>query len=123
MCILDDIFIFSIVPLFYTLFLNVDISMGNILVFIFYILFSCFINKAMDKKYIKVYIIINILISPIFLYLSIILSIIIAEKLKINSNFIFQIIIFIPTGILLIISTKVLTKYIFHCCIDKEKKL
>jgi len=120
MCILDDIFIFSIVPVIYTIFLTKTITLGYIVVFIIYILLSCFFNRNMNKKYKKTYLIINILISPIFLYLSIFISILIVDKLNIDSDFIFQILIFVPTGLLLILSTKYITKYIQYCCIEED---
>ena len=118
MCIVDDIFIYSIIPLGYSILLNSNITLGYIIAFALYILLSCFFNKNMSKKYKEVYLIINILISPIFFYLSIFLTILTIDKLNIDNDFLFRIIIFIPTGLLLIISTKYITKYIFHCCIE-----
>jgi len=119
-CILDNIFIFSIVPLVYTILIDINFSLGYIVAFIIYILLSCFFNRNMNKKYKKTYLIINILISPIFLYLSIFISILIVDKLNIDSDFIFQILIFVPTGLLLILSTKYITKYIQYCCIEED---
>jgi len=120
MCILDDIFIFSMVPLVYTILIDSNISLGYIVAFIIYILLSCFFNKNIYKKYKKVYLIINILISPIFLYISMFISILIVDKLNIHSDFIFHIIVFVPTGLLLILSTKYATKYILYCCIEDD---
>ena len=119
MCIADDVFIFSIVPLFYTIFLDSNITLGYIIAFILYVLLSCFLNNNMSRKYKNTYFVINILISPIFFYLSIIFTIFTVDKLNINNDFLFRIIVFVPIGLILILSTKYITKYFFHCCIEE----
>jgi len=120
MCIIDDIFIFSIIPFFYSIYLNSSLNITHVFIIFLYTLLSCLINHGtlQIRKHKFIYLFINLLISPIFIIASIFSMFYIVENFNISNNFIFELLIFIPVGIAFIYTTKFLTKYILKCCIE-----